>query len=175
MTKRNLTVSDENRKAFSQRLKEIIGNRSGASFAKACGFSQTAMSQYLTGKSEPTRPVLVAIAKEGNVNLEWLMCGTGSMRKSEMSGYTVAQALMPDQYPPFVPIIVKAKIIGVLLSNETSGRDLPLKEVADSIVDIYLDDYHTYLSGERELPSVEASTEVIESMRPRRKVSVKAG
>lgn len=177
MTKSNLTADESNRKGFAERLTQLLDSRSASSFARACGFSQTSMTKYLKGLQEPTRPNLIAIAKEGNVNLEWLMCGTGPMRKGD--GATTSTVSAPPQtvegYPPFVPILVKSKIIGTLLGMESAGEDLPLKVIADRAVELYMEDYYTYFNGEREMPTVEASAEVFESLRPGRRTTTKAG
>jgi len=51
-------------------------------FAKQCGMSPTVMHQYLSGKSEPTRLALIAMACTAGVNLEWLMSGEGPVEKN---------------------------------------------------------------------------------------------
>lgn len=65
---------------FPDRLRQIIGDRSVRSFARHCGISDSVMRQYLNGKSEPTRPVLLAIACCTGVAVEWLATGTGPMK-----------------------------------------------------------------------------------------------
>jgi len=64
---------------FPERLREAIGNRSIRSFAAECGLSDTVLRQYLSGKSEPTRTALIAIAREAHVRVEWLVSGTRQM------------------------------------------------------------------------------------------------
>ena len=64
---------------FIQRLKKTIGGKSVRSFAEKCKISDTALRQYLSGKSEPTRLPLIAIARAGSVNIEWLVTGDGLM------------------------------------------------------------------------------------------------
>lgn len=60
---------------FPRRLKQAMGNNSIRGFARNCGFSDTVLRQYLNGQSEPTRPVLLAMARTANVSLEWLASG----------------------------------------------------------------------------------------------------
>ena len=60
---------------FPSRLKKVVGDKSIRSFARECGFSDTVLRQYLSGNSEPTRPVLLAIAHAADVSLEWLAAG----------------------------------------------------------------------------------------------------
>lgn len=62
---------------FAARLKEALGGQSIRSFARGAGFAHTTLKQYLSGKSEPTRPRLVAIASAAGVAVEWLATGRG--------------------------------------------------------------------------------------------------
>ena len=68
---------------FAERLRSILGKQSARAFALQAGLSTTAFHHYLKGNSEPTRPVMIAIAKTAGVNIEWLVTGTGPMRKGE--------------------------------------------------------------------------------------------
>ena len=70
---------------FPRRLKLAIGKGSARSFAMQCGLSPSVMHQYLTGKSEPTRLALIAMARAAGVNLEWLLTGEGRMKKGKGS------------------------------------------------------------------------------------------
>lgn len=65
---------------FPDRLKMAIGEKSARSFALQCGLSPTVMHQYLSGKSEPTRPAIIAIANTAEVNPGWLLTGDGPMK-----------------------------------------------------------------------------------------------
>lgn len=69
---------------FSDRLKTILGDNSARSFAAECNISSSAFHQYLKGKSEPTRAVLSAIANKSGCSLEWLVDGTGPVKKEEV-------------------------------------------------------------------------------------------
>jgi hypothetical protein len=66
---------------FPERIRLAKGKGSASAFALRCGLSPTVMHQYLTGKSEPTRPALIAMARAAGVNLEWLLTGNGPMEK----------------------------------------------------------------------------------------------
>lgn len=66
---------------FPDRLKMAIGEKSARSFALQCGLSPTVMHQYLSGKSEPTRQALIAMANTAEVNPGWLLTGDGPMKK----------------------------------------------------------------------------------------------
>ncbi len=47
-------------------------------FAEAAGISQTSLSGYINGESEPRVSAVIAIAKTARVNLQWLATGEGS-------------------------------------------------------------------------------------------------
>ena len=68
---------------FSERLHEAIKGFSVNGFAKKIAVSEAAIRQYLSGKSEPTRPVIEKIARATRVNLEWLIIGEGPMMRGE--------------------------------------------------------------------------------------------
>jgi len=69
-------VTDSDGSGFPERLKKIIGTQSVRSFAHACGLSDTVVRQYLSARSEPTRPSLLALARGGQVCIE-LACRWG--------------------------------------------------------------------------------------------------
>lgn len=64
---------------FPERLRLVLGKKSARAFAAVCGLSSAAMHQYLSGKTEPSRPALVAIATHAGVDLNWLVMGVGPM------------------------------------------------------------------------------------------------
>lgn len=67
----------ESDKAFIERLRELASIAGSASaLAKAAGISQGGLQRYLKG-GEPTRPVLISLAKCTGVSLPWLMTGEG--------------------------------------------------------------------------------------------------
>lgn len=60
---------------FHTRLRKILeGFRSNNAFATAAGISPSGLNRLIEG-GYPTLPVLVAIAKAGGVNVEWLSTG----------------------------------------------------------------------------------------------------
>jgi transcriptional regulator with XRE-family HTH domain len=77
--------SEEELCHFVERLKACVGDDSLRAFASKAGISPTALRQYLIGKSEPTRPMLLAIARTAGVNVAWLATGDGPMRAAEHS------------------------------------------------------------------------------------------
>ena len=66
---------------FGSRLKELIGDKSGRSFAREIGISYSTLHNYITDVSSPTLDNLIALARHTNVNLEWLATGQESKNK----------------------------------------------------------------------------------------------
>lgn len=60
---------------FSDRLKELIGNKSGRAFAKQVGISYSTLHNYLTGSSYPTLDNLIALSEATSVDIKWLATG----------------------------------------------------------------------------------------------------
>ena len=58
-------------------IRSAIGVGSISAFARKAGISPSAMHQYLSGGSEPTRDALVAIADATDSGIEWLATGRG--------------------------------------------------------------------------------------------------
>lgn len=80
-----MTAESESSKAFAERLRLAMNGESARAFSAKIGVSPSAMNQYLAAKSEPTRPVLHAIAREANVSLPWLITGEGEMSAQQSS------------------------------------------------------------------------------------------
>jgi len=65
-------------KAFIARLRQLIAIAGSASaLAKTAGLSQSGFHRYLSG-GEPSRRILVALAKATGVSLSWLATGEGA-------------------------------------------------------------------------------------------------
>ncbi|MFZ2959496.1 MAG: helix-turn-helix domain-containing protein, partial [Candidatus Ozemobacteraceae bacterium] len=73
------------KKGFPARLGLVVGKASLREFSKLMGISYSALYQYLMGKSEPSRTVLLTIAQKTGVSLEWLIAGQGGL-SGEISG-----------------------------------------------------------------------------------------
>ncbi|MEM9908087.1 MAG: LexA family transcriptional regulator [Cyanobacteria bacterium P01_D01_bin.44] len=106
---------------FPSRLKKVVGDKSIRSFARECGFSDTVLRQYLNGNSEPTRPVLLAIARAADVSLEWLAAGQTA---SENSTDILAQKYIYKETLAFEADWLKAQF-------PTSFENLLLTQVKD--------------------------------------------
>lgn len=66
---------------------------SASALAQAAGISEGALRKYLAG-AEPTRVPLVALARAGEVSVQWLATGEGAMRGS--TDAPVNQSLTAD-------------------------------------------------------------------------------
>jgi phage repressor protein C with HTH and peptisase S24 domain len=80
---RRARVPEKEETAFVERLRMLCERAGSANaLAKAAGLSPSGFHRYLTG-GEPSRKVLVALARAANVNLLWLATGEGAMDASE--------------------------------------------------------------------------------------------
>ncbi len=86
-------------KSFPERLKMAIGDKSARAFAIECGISPTGLHQYLSGKSEPTRPAIIAIANTAGVDLRWLVTGEGEPSFRDELQVAVTQAIIEFASP----------------------------------------------------------------------------
>ena len=79
---------------FGERLKEIrnkiseIGKDSQSDMAKRMGAPQNTYSRYERSQKDPPAWVLVKLCKEFDINPEWLLLGTGEMKRGESSQKT---------------------------------------------------------------------------------------
>lgn len=66
---------------ISEKIKELLKKKgiSQTELAKRIGVSRAAVSEWIRGKSKPSESTLKLIAKEFNVNEEWLKTGKGEM------------------------------------------------------------------------------------------------
>lgn len=70
-------MSSEGRTEFQQRLSQLVEKLGGpSSLARKTGISRGAIYKYLSGKSDPTREMLIKIAEAGGVTQQWLATGT---------------------------------------------------------------------------------------------------
>ena len=77
-------MNDNEKINFQERIKQIIKLAGSAEkLAHISGMSSRIIGQYLSGKSDPTRMKLIALANAVNVNIEWLATGKGSIRAGD--------------------------------------------------------------------------------------------
>lgn len=65
--------------SFKQRFRLLRGNDSQVQFANKVGITKQKVSNYENGIVKPTYEVLVLLAEELHVNLNWLITGYGNM------------------------------------------------------------------------------------------------
>lgn len=87
---------------FPKRLKTAIGELSARAFAQKIGISGAAVRKYLAGESEPTRPVLIAMADMAGVRVEWLATGEGakepeSIKLTETAAHNALRSKLKEQ------------------------------------------------------------------------------
>lgn len=69
---------------FRDRLKIAAGRAGGVDeLAKAAGIARRTFGNYLSGRNEPKRPQLLAIARASGVSVSWLASGDGPMSAAE--------------------------------------------------------------------------------------------
>jgi len=68
---------------FKNRIKKIIKLAGTAEkLANSAGVSPSLIGKYLSGKSDPTRKKLIALAEAAGVNVQWLATGEGLMGRN---------------------------------------------------------------------------------------------
>lgn len=88
---------------FIGRLKKICSIAGNASaLAKKAGISNSGLSRYLAG-GDPSRKVLISLAKAAGVNLHWLATGEGSMEPGSNAGRPASLMLLPYLDAPESP------------------------------------------------------------------------
>ena len=66
------------RRAFAERLRQLMGQDSQRDFGQRIGVGQATLSQYVLAKTEPTWSTLVEIATITGCSFDWLMTGRGA-------------------------------------------------------------------------------------------------
>lgn len=128
--KRNKYSQLKGYEGFPERLREVIGERSIREFAEKCNLSDTVLRQYLYGKSEPTRPVVIAIAQCAGVRLEWLATGEGPKPPAELNSAAVPEkvlACLSSSDYAFIPLYDVRAAVG-------PGAPVESEEIVDLLV-----------------------------------------
>jgi transcriptional regulator with XRE-family HTH domain len=105
---------------FATRLRQLISEfGSRYALAKSSGIAQSTLQSYETG-SKPGMEALVRLAQVGNVDLNWLLNGTGEMRpKGAPPGAVFADILMVDQYERGTALSMQVVISQVPFSRDS--------------------------------------------------------
>jgi transcriptional regulator with XRE-family HTH domain len=114
---------------FATRLRQLISEfGSRYALAKSSGIAQSTLQSYETG-SKPGMEALVRLAQVGNVDLNWLLNGTGEMRpKGAPPGAVFADILMVDQYERGTALSMEVVIGRVPFSRHLLEKKLGLTE-----------------------------------------------
>jgi transcriptional regulator with XRE-family HTH domain len=114
---------------FADRLRQLIlefGSR--YALAKASDIPQSTLQSYEAG-SKPGMEALVHLAQVGNVDLNWLLNGTGKMRPTGvLSGAVFADILTVDQYERGTALAMEIVIGQIPFSRHFLEEKLALKE-----------------------------------------------
>ena len=67
---------------FTDRLRLLV-NKLGSikKLSSVANVSEGVIKNYLSGQTEPTRKKIIALARAGEVNIEWFLTGEGSAEK----------------------------------------------------------------------------------------------
>jgi phage repressor protein C with HTH and peptisase S24 domain len=127
---------------FPARLKQAVGDKSIRGFARDCGFSDTVLRQYLNGQSEPTRPVLLAIARTANVSVEWLatgqpVAGAKDLSKASAENYVYKDPLafetgwLRTEFPSSFENLLLTQVVDESMEPTLQVGDLVLVDTND--------------------------------------------
>lgn len=105
--------------SFQDRLKEIIGTQKIRAFARKCGIAEGSLRNYLVTDALPGTENLVAMARAGEVELQWLATGEGSKRKEEKDHALIAEKPEPYQTKPGFKISEDLTLAAQVLESET--------------------------------------------------------
>lgn len=86
--------------SIKDRLREIIDsqNMSIKAFAESMRIPLRTLYNYLSGDREPSTEVLVKIATELNINLNWLLLGQGEMYLANNTALSLEELMLLEYY-----------------------------------------------------------------------------
>jgi transcriptional regulator with XRE-family HTH domain len=142
----HLAVDD----GFTERLRAIIGTHSQRAFAREIGLSSGTISKYLAGLIEPSRPILIAMAKGAGVEVGWLATGEGPMLATEAIEQRLIAGVSPD-----APM--KAELERI---SQSSSLPDPLRAHADTLLDLAFGDGDASLRRGIRLSTVSAGMKI---------------
>lgn len=94
-------LDGETEQPFKDRLREVIGDRTLVSFAKACGFSDSLLGSYLRGEKLPGFDNLISIAEVGGASIDWLATGRLPKVRERRPAAAVQAQSQNGELPPF--------------------------------------------------------------------------
>jgi transcriptional regulator with XRE-family HTH domain len=75
------TLSKENRRKITIRLRQVMGRRTQKEWGQELGFPQQTISRYLRDGNVPKMDFLHRLSQKDRVNLNWLILGEGRMKR----------------------------------------------------------------------------------------------
>lgn len=133
-------VSERLSKAINL-LKAAGSVNTNTDIADTIGISRSAVSEYTSGRKQPSHKFLLAFSEKFNVRLEWLHKGHGDVfEKREQDGYDMAEALGLNQteeptipYGPAEVIKLQQRIIELQdklskCEKELISHNIPIPE-----------------------------------------------
>ena len=88
--------------AFSERLRELRGPESQASFAASIGVNRVQYAKYESGQNSPSVELLKRICEEhAGVSADWLLGlrASASLREKKTAAQSAAQSAAPGSLP----------------------------------------------------------------------------
>lgn len=79
-------------KQFSERLAKVFDHATMAEIARRLGIPHATIRNYFGGRL-PAPEVLIKMAQETNVSINWLLTGTGEMYAGEPKGLDIGKAI----------------------------------------------------------------------------------
>ncbi|EAT15343.1 helix-turn-helix transcriptional regulator [Desulfuromonas acetoxidans] len=140
-------IQDGGNGQFPDRLKMGIGDKSIRAFSSISGVSEGVIRRYLSGKSEPTRPVLIALADASNVTVQWLATGEGPMTNGKNS---VFEGVFNNSVIDVEELFINT-VIAVSIQIEDEPEDLYPPEILSRV---YLDILKTSVKKKGVYPHV---------------------
>jgi phage repressor protein C with HTH and peptisase S24 domain len=111
-------MADPTLKQIGERIREARGKMPRKQFAELCGVSQSTIQNYEGGEREPGAEILIKIYEALNVNLAWLLTGTGPklIGSSLADGYVLINLWNVEASSGH----------GVLVGHEETGSKFPI-------------------------------------------------
>ena len=155
--------------SFENRIKRIIALAGNADkLANSAGVSPSLIGKYLSGKTDPTRKKLIALADAANVNIEWLATGNGPMRKGEkeiidleLLGLIIAWLDYHEETTNEKISSTKKSIIIIYTYVQNLNADMSSDQARFALMDIIKGNYNLFSSFDSTLDTKEGQEQAI--------------
>ncbi|MGX8942193.1 helix-turn-helix domain-containing protein [Symbiopectobacterium sp. Eva_TO] len=120
---------------FPERLRYAMNGMSNIELARRCSLSESAIRNYLTGKSYPSLDRLASIAEACDSPLQWLAVGTEATHKNENNSLLCAN---PSESQPvdFFERLDLHDLVAILKTLEIEERDALTRMLGRKGVDV---------------------------------------